>query len=113
MARQEGSYLYVAKQFTSSGETVSEEDKEELLQVHRFVTEPAKVGVEFGTTINMGNFEFVKISVSITVPCYKEEEEAAWEFARKTVADRMFTEVGRVRDQASSGGKSKDDDDLF
>lgn len=111
--KQDGSYLYVSKQFTDNGKTVSEEDKEELLRVHRFVTEPAKVGVELGTTINMGNFEFVKISVSVTVPCYKEETEAAWEFARQAASDRMSEEVDKVRGTTGNKISRSDDDPLY
>ena len=47
-----------------------------VISVRRFATDPAFVRVNKGFTSNMGNYESLRIDVSITVPCYVEEIDA-------------------------------------
>jgi len=82
----------VTKQFPS-GEDLAEE----TLAVHSFVTAPASVSVEMGMTINLGNFESARVTVSVSVPCYKEEVESAHAYARKWVEDRVVEESKKIR----------------
>ena len=43
------------------------------LQVRQYKTDPAYVRVNAGSTKNLGNFESLRIDVSISAPCYWEE----------------------------------------
>lgn len=72
---------------------------EEVIEVHRFATEPAKVEVSLGLTLNLGNFESARLSVGVVVPCYKEEVDGAYEWAKKWVTDRTQKEVESIRNK--------------
>lgn len=92
----------VSRQFKKAGDkswddAAPPEVKEEKLAVHRFVTAPATVGVDLGLTINTGNFESARISVSVTVPCYREEVESAYEWAKNWVEEKVKTEVADIQ----------------
>lgn len=73
------------------------ETKNELLEVRRFLTEPAKVSVSKGLTLNLGNYESARVEVSVVIPCYREELDAAYSFADKWVETRLGAEVSSVR----------------
>jgi hypothetical protein len=90
--------LRVSRQFFRSGKEVSRaKETEETIDVHRFVTEPAKVMVEMGMTVNLGNFESARVSASLTVPCYLEEHEDAYAYARKFVETRVIDEAKEAK----------------
>ena len=57
---------------TSSAFGVDEEKRKDL-EVHRFETEPAYVRINHGMTKKIGEYESLRVDVSITVPCYVEE----------------------------------------
>ncbi len=50
-----------------------ERNRTEKLSVRKFLVEPAYVRINAGMTKNMGNYESLRIDVSLTVPCYVEE----------------------------------------
>lgn len=85
------------------------EQSDEVLEIHQFVTEPAQVKVALGMTVNLGNFEFVRADVSMTVPCYKEEADAAFEYARAWVEKRTLEEAGTAEEFARKRTKSDPD----
>jgi len=71
--------------------------KNEPITVACFLTEPAKVSVGMGLTLNLGNYESARIDVSLVMPCYREEAEAAYTFARNWVEERLTAEVKDIR----------------
>lgn len=77
---------------------------EDVIAVHKFETEPAEVGVDYALTMNLGNFNSAKISVSVRVPCYKEEIDEAYEFAQGWVETRVSKERDMIA--ASRDGKA-------
>jgi hypothetical protein len=92
----------VSRQFKKSGDkswadAAPPEVKEEKFTVHRFVTAPANVGVDLGLTINTGNFESARISVSVLVPCYREEIDDAYRWAKEWVEERVKVEVAEIQ----------------
>lgn len=54
--------------------------------------EPARVSVSFGRTVNMGNFEFVRIDVSVSLPCMPDDVPAAYDRAVDFVVDKLEAE---------------------
>lgn len=96
--------LVVSKQFKlgTDGKWTDPKDIEEHIHVTRFLTAPAMVGCELGATVNMGNYESARVSVSITVPCYKEEAEAAYDWSKNFVEERFKAEVAEARTHAAS-----------
>lgn len=77
---------------TGSGVGVTEE-KRKVLEVRRFETEPAYVRVNAGVTKNLGNYESLRVDVSLTVPCYVEEIEKVQPRVAGLVADMLDKEV--------------------
>lgn len=70
---------------------------DETVAVHRFVTEPARVSVEMGMTVNLSNYESARIAVALHVPCYFEEHEQAYEYAKNWVEKRCLEEATEAR----------------
>lgn len=92
------STAYVQKQFFNGKDPVGEaETKNEELKVSCFVTEPAKVSVGMGLTVNLGNYESARIDVSVVVPCYREEIDDAYAFAHRWAETRIGEEVKSLR----------------
>lgn len=97
--------LRVARQYECRNAPTDAEDEEvdtEELDVERFPegVEPAWVNAKKGLTLNLGNYESVRFDVSITLPCYREEVEAAldeaWRMVDHTVRKQVDS-VGRRR----------------
>ena len=88
VGRVEESLLVV----TASGVGVDEE-KRKAIEVRKLETDPAFVRVNAGVTKNLGNYESLRVDVSLTVPCYVEEIEAVQKRTAGLVADMLDTEV--------------------
>lgn len=96
----------VSRQFVKSGRDVGlAVEQDESLDIHAFATEPAKVTVEMGMTINLGNYESARVAVTLTVPCYLEEHETAYEYARKFVEKRVLQEAEEAKRFAQNRAK--------
>lgn len=99
--------LVVQRQFKygPDGAWTQPETKEETVAIHRYVTQPAVVGCEFGATVNLGNYESARVSVSATVPCYREEVDAAYGWVKDFVEERFKKEVAEARAVTASAKK--------
>lgn len=74
-ARQATSTEEAIATVTASGVGI-EDEKRKVISVRKFVTDPAYVRVSAGVTKSTGEkFEFLRIDVAISVPCYVEEIE--------------------------------------
>jgi len=76
-------------------------DEIEEVGVLRFETDPSHVEVGWGFTLNLGNYESVRMDVRIAVPCYLEDVDNAYEWARAWVRERLDHEARAVRDRNS------------
>jgi hypothetical protein len=92
----------VKKQFVLNKKAGVPSVTEDTLAIHRFVTEPARVGVGLGLTLNLSNFEFARLDINVTVPCYKEETEDAFNWAKHWVSERLEAEVKSIRDKSDT-----------
>lgn len=89
---------FVTRQFAVSGKDVGDPSSaDETLAIQRFVTEPARVSVEMGMTVNLGNYESARITVALSVPCYYEERDQAYEYAKRWVEKRTVEEAKEAR----------------
>ncbi len=64
-------------------------------EVEEFEVEPAYVRVNAGRTKNLGNYESLRVDVSITVPCYKETINETFEAIGDEVEEMLDYEVSR------------------
>lgn len=65
----------------------------EILQVV-----PAYVSVELGATINTGNFENIKITVGMTLPCDSENRNKVYEDILIDLQQKLSTQMKLIRD---------------
>lgn len=68
--------------------------KDRDLEVYTFPTgvEPAYVRASYGLTINLGNYEFARCDVAVTLPCAVEEMpealKEAWKIAKREIREQ-------------------------
>lgn len=101
--------LTVTRTYKASGAIVAHDDTSETIDVREFLTTPARVGVDLSQTVNMGNYESVRVGVLLQVPCYPEEAGGAYEFASRFCKERVVAE----RDAAAEWAKKKGAGNLF
>lgn len=75
------------------------QEREEVIEVHQFVTTPAQVKVSAGMTLSIAKFEFLRVDVAVTMPCYKEEVEQAIPLVADIVAAHLTTEIENYQNQ--------------
>lgn len=66
---------------------------EQALEARVFATQPAEVSAVFSRTINLGNFESVRIEVGARMPCYSEEVENGMSAVAALVGNFVDKEV--------------------
>jgi len=86
--------------------TGREVHSDEVVAVAVFDGPVARVRRGYGLTLNIGDYESARVDVSIEVPCYPEDVEAADDWASNFVEKRIEDEVAGVREYASN--KKKD-----
>ena len=90
--------IWVRSQFFKSGKPVGDEvTKEDMILVDTFETTPAEVEAKMGLTINLGNYESLRVDVGVKMPCYKEEIEKAKVLAFQLVEKELFAKVREVK----------------
>lgn len=89
--------IWVTKQYVKSGVVQKEESEEKRLLVHKFQTEPAYVGCKLGMTINIGNYESIRVDCSVNLPTYKEELTDAQQKAFEIASAELFKRVQEVK----------------
>jgi len=98
MEEKRNGQVFVSSQYTKLGKAVGEESKEEsMIYVDTFATTPAEVETKLGLTINLGNYESLRVDSGVRIPCYKEEVPEAQEFAFKLAEKLLFDKVREVK----------------
>ncbi len=87
----------------------SHDEHEEVVSVPTFNTDPARVMVLGGITRNMGNFNFVKVEVSVDMPCYPETSEIdrAYTLASDIVEEKVQRELDFATGVITSDGQDE------
>lgn len=100
-----------AKFDVGSGETAEEQatSETEIISVNKFVTEPAKVTVDYGLVMNLGNYETCRVGVAVSVPCYFEELDRAYKWAAKWAEDRVMAEQKSIRRSLLESARDQQD----
>lgn len=78
-----------------------ETDEESFIDIRPFVTVPAQVTFMAARTLNLGNYESAKVSVSVTMPCYREEIFDALKRV-ETICETFLSEKVSEIDSAAS-----------
>lgn len=94
--KSQNSTVYVTRTIGSNRGQKTSSEAEDVIAIHKFETEPAKVSVDYALTVNLGNYESAKIGVSVTVPCYTEEIDQAYEFAQAWAEERLSKERDQI-----------------
>ncbi len=97
-----GTTITVERSLTRDNAVVNSESESDTISIHQFATEPASTGVSLGITINIGNFESVRIDVTCKVPCYTEELPQAFEFAQNFAEARLQEQISLIRNNKAN-----------
>jgi len=99
----------IDNRFIFKKELQRETTTEELVSITSFKEgDPvAKVRRGYGLTLNLTNYESARLDVSIEVPCMVSDVDAADEWARQWVEERVIREVENVRGEGSQADKPK------
>jgi len=100
----ESSLLQIRRELVTSNETVDETDN--TVKIHKFVTVPARSGLSVGITIPIEEYNNSKVNVSINIPHYAEESEAAWKTICDIVEARISSIVGKVIEISGGGSRA-------
>lgn len=57
----------------------------------------AEVGTSRGMTINIGNYESVRVDVWVSLPCERGKEEEAYQEARNFTMQKLLAEEAEIR----------------
>lgn len=100
---------FINNRFTFKQETQRETSSEEVVEIVKFEpdTAIAKVRRGYGLTLNLTNYESARLDVGIEVPCYLQDVDAADEWARQWVEERVIKEVTNVRGETAAKKKPK------
>lgn len=96
--------IKVARTYKDGGVVVKESDEDTPVEVRMAVlgAPMAKVRASNSMTLNLGNFESVKLEVAIELPCYVEELEEAFKTAKKLTDMKLNKEVAVIRNYRDS-----------
>jgi hypothetical protein len=91
---EERGHGYVRTSVSDRQGVYHEEDREVEVLRAKFSEEdpPAFVKVSAGLTINMGNFESLRVDCAVTLPCKRTDLEAAYRTASDFVSERVSEE---------------------
>lgn len=81
---------------TKSGKDDSADGEPETVEVHKFATNPAIVSISYPVKLTR-NYQTAGITVGISLPCYAEEIDAAFEKANNLVIARLKVEIPKVK----------------
>ena len=71
---------------------MAETKDETIVDEQMFEKPPVYLEFTVGRTLNQGNYESARINVGMTIPCYLEEIDEVFEFAKDWV-DKKASEI--------------------
>lgn len=89
---------YNEMEHKQSGQTVSTEYEEKLLDPVILSPDHATVEAKLGMTLSLGNFEFLRADAGITLPCEKSEINEAYEKAFGIVSKELFERIAEAKE---------------
>ena len=84
-----------------------EKEESGRIPIRPFVVPPEVVGVSYGVTVNLGNFNFGRASVWRSRPCYTAEVEECYRLVSEWAGEKITEEqeaLRRLREKLGGGG---------
>lgn len=94
----------MARQYKRDKEPETTDESTDTIEVSDFVVPPARVTLELGVTINLGNFESCRLSVGVEVPCYREELDDAYAYWLDYAKGKIVEEQNAIKQWALTRG---------
>jgi hypothetical protein len=91
--RSLNSTLHISRELKMGKNVVLSGETDESLAIHVFQTDVALVRVSQGMTLKMAKFQFARVDVDVTMPCYAEEVPDVYTLVEKFVGERILDEV--------------------
>ena len=92
------SKMWVRRHYKRVGKEIGDDYDETRLAVDVFETEPAQASCSMGMTINLGNYESLRVEVGVVLPCYKEEVEEAQQRCFDLVENELYKKVREAKE---------------
>jgi len=92
LSRLSGNF-WISKQ---NGRNATPEIVEQVIEIGVFEGPTAKVSLSGGATVNMGNFESVRVEMGIELPCYMEEVADVHRILQATIEAKLKSEVDEL-----------------
>ena len=74
-----------------------QEVKLEVKPPSGYIGPVAKVSCGMGATINVGNYESLRVSVNVEMPCYPQEVEEVWVYVRDWCDQKMGDAINKAK----------------
>lgn len=100
-AIKESTYILQEKIYTKDGRIISEDEEKAVITVRKFVTATAEIGLQFGGTVNLGNFESARLDIICKIPTYLEEIDDAYNFAFKFADNKLNEQLKKLQTAAN------------
>ena len=85
---------------------------EERIKIRPFVTVPGRAKISKGVTRKVGDFEFIRVDVSLDVPGYVEELSDLISVVDRIVEDKLCESVSSVLHLIGRGGEDGGEADI-
>jgi len=69
--------VWVTRTIEERGKELGGDIATDLIAIHEFITEPARIGLEKSLPIQLAKFLIARVNVTVILPCYAEEVRAA------------------------------------
>jgi hypothetical protein len=91
------SKVVVTRTAIAGGVEADPSNEEHVIAVNKFITTPQMTTVTVGSTRNVGDSNFIKCSVAVSIPSYREESDQAFEVA----GEKAMAYLGAIMTEAS------------
>lgn len=81
------------------------EAREERIQIRPFKTDVVRIAVSKGRTINVGDYNSVRVDITISLPCYMEEIDQTFEYCSKLAEQYLVKECQPIEEYVAGKGK--------
>ena len=86
----------ISKIYKEGGQVMKEDNKDEYMPTPMYEGNPAYINLTGGVTRNTGDFNSVKISISLTYPCNPDDIDKSYEKIKNWVDKRLSDEIAEL-----------------